>query len=164
MTTTTHFNPFEEGFAEDPYPQYRRLREADPVHQTRLGPVLLTRWADVHQLLRNPAVSVEDRNATGDNLRASPTESTAERAERGNRSILRLDPPDYTRLRRLVSKAFTPRSVARLQPRVEAMVDTILDRLGARGVAQPARTGSRRTSSMKALSSFEAVATVSCNA
>lgn len=132
METTARFDPFEDGFAENPYPQYRRSREADPVHQTSLGPVLLTRWADVHQVLRNPAVSVEDRNATGDNLRASPTERTAERAERGNRAILRLDPPGHTRLRRLVSKAFTPRSVAKLQPRVEAMVATILDDLADR--------------------------------
>ncbi len=132
METKIEFDPFEEGFAQDPYPQYRRLRETDPVHRTSLGPLLLTRWADVHQLLRNPGVSVEDRNATASSLRPTPVPSNAEHAERGNRAILRLDPPDHTRLRRLVSKAFTPRSVAKLQPRVREMVDAILDDLATR--------------------------------
>ncbi|MDQ6696827.1 MAG: cytochrome P450 [Actinomycetota bacterium] len=126
------FDPFEAGFAENPYPQYRRLREAEPVHRTTLGPTLLTRWADVNQLLRNPAVSVEDRNATEGGLRATPTGNDPERAERGNRSILRLDPPDHTRLRKLVSKAFTPRSVAKLQPAIVAMVSDIFDDLASR--------------------------------
>jgi cytochrome P450 len=125
-------NPFEPGFAENPYPQYRRLREADPVHRTPFGPFALTRWADVHQLLRDPSTSVEDRNVTGETMRLAVVEAGPEREERGTKAILNIDPPDHTRLRKLVSKAFTPRTVEQLRPRVQEMVDGLLDDLAAR--------------------------------
>ena len=124
-------NPFEPGFAENPYPQYRRLREAEPVHRTPFGPFMLTRWADVHQLLRDPSTSVEERNAVG-RLRVGSRviEADPEREARWPKAILNIDPPDHTRLRRLVSKAFTPRTVEQLRPRVQQMVDELLDEPG----------------------------------
>lgn len=126
-------NPFEAGFAENPYLQYRRLREAEPVHRTPFGPFMLTRWVDVHQLLRNPSTSVEERNVTGETRRTMIVEADPEREERGTKAILNIDPPDHTRLRRLVSKAFTPRTIEQLRPRVQQMVDELLDDIAARG-------------------------------
>jgi cytochrome P450 len=123
------FDPFADGFDEDPYPQYRQLREAGPVAPTDLGTVLLTRWADVSELLRSRTTSVEDRNAAEGALAMKPVGHTAAHAERGSQAILRLDPPDHTRLRKLVSRAFTPRTIERLRPRVQGMVDTLLDGL-----------------------------------
>jgi len=123
------FDPFEQGFSNDPYPQYLRIREAGRVQPTTLGPVLLTHWADANKVLRDPSVSVEDRNASGAGLRPTLAGNTAERAERGAKAILRLDPPDHTRLRRLMSRAFTPRTVERLRARVQEMVDGMLDDL-----------------------------------
>jgi cytochrome P450 len=121
-------DPFAPGFFEDPYAQYAAIRESGEVHRTLFGPWLLTRWDHVHQLLRDPTTSVEDRNAADDFLRQAPVEGrTEEQLERGSRSILNIDPPDHTRLRRLVSKAFTPRTVQQLQPRVEALVAELLD-------------------------------------
>ncbi len=122
-------NPFEPGFAEDPYRQYGRLRQAEPVHRTPFGPFMLTRWADVHQLLRDPSTSVEDRNVVGETRRSMIAQADPERDERGTKAILNIDPPDHTRLRKLVSKAFTPRTVERLRPRVQQMVDDLLDGL-----------------------------------
>jgi cytochrome P450 len=127
-------DPFAPGFYADPYPQYAALREHDPVHHTFTGGWLVTRWDDVHTLLRNPATSVEDRNLTNPSLIAAAfAEATGEVADRGSRGILRLDPPDHTRIRRLVSKAFTPRTVDLLRPRVVDLVDTLLTTAAERG-------------------------------
>ncbi|MEX0664946.1 MAG: cytochrome P450 [Acidimicrobiia bacterium] len=119
-------NPFEPGFFDDPYSQYRRLRELRPVHQSPFGPWTLTRYDDVSRLLRDPSLSVEDRNAAVDR-RADLFPGDDERQRRGSLAILNLDPPDHTRLRRLVSKAFTPRRVEQLFPRVESLVGGMLD-------------------------------------
>jgi cytochrome P450 len=125
------FDPFENGFHANPYHQYQRVRETEPVHRSALGPVLLTRWEDVNRLLRSPGVSVETANAS-DVRRLQPSHGDPERSERGKQSILRLDPPDHTRLRRLMSRAFTPRTIERLRPRVDEMVSRILDDLATR--------------------------------
>src|SRR3954452_18554538 len=98
-TEPVGLNPFEPGFIQDPYGHYRRLREAEPVNRTPFGPFMLTRWADVHQLLRDPSTSVEDRNIS--DRRALVAEVDPEREERGTKAILNIDPPDHTRLRRL---------------------------------------------------------------
>jgi cytochrome P450 len=130
-------NPFEPGFFDDPYAQYAAVREANPIHQSPLGPWLITRWADVHTLLRTPGTSVEERNITN----AGPTRSErlgevrmagGPMPERSV-AILNIDPPDHTRIRRLVSKAFTPRAVERIRARAGELVDEILDDLAARG-------------------------------
>ena len=128
---TIGLNPFEPGFAENPYEQYRRLRAADPVHRTLFGPFMLTRWADVHQLLRDPSTSVEERNVVGMTPQAIAPGTDPEREERGTKAILNIDPPDHTRLRKLVSKAFTPRTIEQLRPRVQLMVDELLDGLAS---------------------------------
>lgn len=119
-------NPNESGFFDDPYSQYRRLRELRPVNQSPFGPWTLTRYDDVSKLLRDPSLSVEDRNASEDR-RADLFPDDEERRRRGSLAILNLDPPDHTRLRRLVSKAFTPRRVEQLVPRVTNLVDGMLD-------------------------------------
>ncbi len=100
----------------NPYPTYQRLREKDPVHRMRLvDGWVLTRYDDVqamlldHQRFSNWGAGVGDREYTQD------------------RSMLDLDPPDHTRLRALVSKAFTPRSVAALESRIEEIVEELLD-------------------------------------
>jgi cytochrome P450 len=120
-------NPFEPGFFDDPYAQYRRLRELRPVHQSPLGPWTLTRYDDVSRLLRDPSLSVEDANAAVDRRAGRFPDDDEERRQRGSLAILNLDPPDHTRIRRLVSKAFTPRRVEELVPRVQRLVDGMLD-------------------------------------
>ncbi|MFA5882900.1 MAG: cytochrome P450 [Acidimicrobiia bacterium] len=125
-------NPFAPGFFDDPYTQYAALREAAPVHESPFGPWMLTRYEDCVRLLRNPEVSVEDRNA-GVDRRARLFGDDDPRRVRGTRAILNLDPPDHTRLRRLAGKAFTPRRVEALGPRVQALVDAALDRVAPDG-------------------------------
>ncbi|HEV2992941.1 MAG TPA: cytochrome P450 [Acidimicrobiia bacterium] len=122
-------NPFAPGYFEDPYAQYRALRRTAPVHHSPMGPWTITRYEDCSRLLRDPTLSVAERNATAMPRSAVLEAAGYERSERGSRSILNLDPPDHTRIRRLAQQAFTPRRVEALVPRVQALVDGMLDRV-----------------------------------
>ncbi len=128
------FNPFEPGFAESPYPQYRLLLEHHPVQESPFGPWMLFRYDDCFRFLRDPKLSVEDAAVAGANPRAELREQVlGERAERGTRSMLNIDPPDHTRIRGIVQKVFTPRAIEQLAPRVQSLVDAALDAVVARG-------------------------------
>ncbi len=130
-------DPFAPGFYDNPYDQYARLREHDPIHRTALGSWIITRWDDVHAVLRKPGTSVEERNVKGATttrrqVLADMADLSEDRVVRGSKGILNIDPPDHTRLRKLVSKAFTPRAVERIRHRTGELVDAILDDLATR--------------------------------
>ena len=128
-----YFNPLEPGYAENPYPQLAMLREREPVHHSPLGIWVLFRYDDVFTVLRDASMSVEDANITvGDLDRRDQIEAIA-REEGGNpdnrdHAILNIDPPDHTRLRKLLSQGFTPRTIERLRPRIQELVNEALDR------------------------------------
>ncbi|HEY8547692.1 MAG TPA: hypothetical protein VIL36_21665, partial [Acidimicrobiales bacterium] len=135
MTTAEplQYNPFAPGFTEDPYPTYEAFRSADPVHHSPLGVWLLFRHRDVTRFLRDPSLSVEDRNAHETPLTQVEVDALGEREQRGQGAMINRDPPDHTRLRRLVSKAFTPRMVRQFRARVQELVDDALDAAAERG-------------------------------
>ncbi|MFB9833434.1 cytochrome P450 [Actinoallomurus acaciae] len=110
------FDPFAPEFSADPYAQYRALRADGPLIRTSRGLWLSTSFAVCTQVLRDPRFGHGDTGLSG-------------RPPRRVRSFLTLDPPEHTRLRRLVSRAFTARLVERLRPRVSAIVDDLLARL-----------------------------------
>ena len=126
------YNPFDPAFRADPYPFYDRLRSEAPAFDTGFGLVVLTRYADVGHALRSNDFSRDlEANATP---REDPiSQRRRQRASQGSKSILNLDPPDHTRLRRLVSKAFTPTAIEALRQRIETQVDEVLDRAAERG-------------------------------
>jgi cytochrome P450 len=128
-------NPYEPGFFDNPYAQYALVREQDPVHQSPIGAWGVFRYADVHRLLREPNLSVEERNMKPLAFGPDPDIQAMldERSEGGSHAMLNLDPPDHHRLRRLVSKVFTPRMVEELRPRVQQLVDEALDAGRANG-------------------------------
>lgn len=131
--STTLWDPFDPAFRADPYPYYDRLRSEAPAYRAPGGSTVLTRYDDVFSVLRSNEVSRDvEANAIVD-----PNDEVAmrrrERRRGGAKSILNLDPPDHTRLRRLVSKAFTPRQIEVLRPGIEQMVDTALDAAADRG-------------------------------
>jgi pimeloyl-[acyl-carrier protein] synthase len=131
---TLEFNPYLPEVHEDPYPLYARLRDEDPVHRSALGMWVLTRHADVLRVLRDPSMSRNPRSSE----RVELLRSTAEldellTAEEAAPSMLFVDPPDHTRLRTLVNKAFTPAAVERLRPRIEEIVAELLDRVAGTG-------------------------------
>ncbi|MGH2688113.1 MAG: cytochrome P450, partial [Actinomycetota bacterium] len=127
------FDPEAPGFLQDPYAHYRRLREEDPVHRTPFGYWVVSRYADVSAILRDPRFG----KAFG-RLAAAPmtvARGGADSALVGEMSTWMLfrDPPDHTRLRGLVTKAFTPRVVEGMRPRIQAIVDELLDRVADDG-------------------------------
>jgi cytochrome P450 len=134
--TAVSFQPFDPGFLNDPYPHYAALREAVPVERHEFGFWALWRHVDVTEMLK-ARLSVEDSNVTSFGpLREAYDQiyAEADRGRRGDgRSMLDRDPPDHTRLRRLVSQAFTPRTVERLVPVIQSLVDDALDRIADEG-------------------------------
>lgn len=133
VETALTYNPFEPGFIEDPYSRYAAMREADPVHRSELEFWVLFRYDDILRFLRDPSLSVEDRNARMTALDEMVRQLVGDRADRGTRSMLSRDPPDHTRLRKLVTKAFTPRVIQDLRPRIQQLVDEMLDAGERRG-------------------------------
>ncbi|GAA3477100.1 cytochrome P450 [Streptomyces yanii] len=118
----------DPAFVADPFPLYRQLREDGPVRRAviagGLEAWLVTRYEDGIVALSDPRLSSDVRDASDPRLlqRLPATER-----ESVLRNMLRSDPPDHTRLRRLVSNAFTARRVAELRPRVQAITDRLLD-------------------------------------
>jgi cytochrome P450 len=131
--TAAVFNPFEPGYLENPYAAFARLREHDPVHLTPFGVWYVSRYDDVLRLTRDPSLSVDDTNAKPTMLDALRDEVLGEDRNQRNQSMLDRDPPDHTRLRRLVSRAFTPKRIAELRGRVQELVDAKLDKAAATG-------------------------------
>ena len=121
------FNPMDPDFVADPYPTYHRLQAEDPVHESPLGFWVLTRYEDVVAALRDPRFAKE-----------AIFPIVAARFGLTNigpgLSMLDRDPPDHTRLRGLVSKAFTPRVVEGLRPHIQRIVDGLLDQVEGAGV------------------------------
>ncbi len=124
------FNPFDPAFRADPYPLYRRMREQEPRHLSPLGFWVLSRHDDCLAVLKDRRMSSDERRSpafqqTG-SVRRVDSGAAASVMEEA-RPFLFMDPPDHTRLRGLVSKAFTARVVERLEPRVQELVDELLD-------------------------------------
>ena len=127
------FTPLDPAFRADPYPFYDALREHDPVHRSG-DAIILTRYEDVAYTLRSNDFSRDiEANANEPTDPLARAKRDRRRSRNASKTILNLDPPDHTRLRRLVSKAFTPSSIERLRPRVQQLVDDVLDRATARG-------------------------------
>ena len=122
------YDPFTDEMRFDPYEGYRALRSGHPVHWHPIFRAwLVSRFDDVTTVLRDPTMSV-DRGAMGD---LELLELSDEAIEAIRVSLLMLDPPDHTRIRGLVNKAFTPRVVERLRPRIEEIVAQLLDEMAA---------------------------------
>ena len=127
------FDPFEPGFVESPYDQYRRLREHDPVHWSDLlEGWVLTRYDDVVAVLRDPAVSVELGNARSTGVVSLQRERQSRSGRPSDTLVLR-DDPDHHRLRKLLARPFGPRPVERLRAMVTARVDAAVADLAPRG-------------------------------
>ncbi|HEX8006553.1 MAG TPA: cytochrome P450, partial [Trebonia sp.] len=131
MTETPQTERFGAEYFQDPLGHFARLREdraVTPVVMPDGGRVwLVTRYADVRGALADPRLAKDWlAHMTPDGWTPDPVNGYL------NRHLLNMDPPDHTRLRRLVSKAFTPRRVESLRPRVEAITASLADAIEGR--------------------------------
>ncbi|MET9539631.1 cytochrome P450 [Streptomyces sp. NPDC006553] len=125
--------PALSALVDDPHTAYAILREAGPVHRIT-GPDglpvwLVTRYADVRRLLADPRLSLDKAHRLPGNYRGFSLPAALDA------NLLNMDPPDHTRIRRLVTKAFTPGRVEQMRPDVQLLADQLLDAVADRGHA-----------------------------
>ena len=140
MSTTQRYDLYSPEFRARTHETYARMREESPVH---LQPGLdgetpiwfVTRYEDVVTVLSDNERFVVDAKLalTEDELRAMDEASPLPNDDRINTSLLTMDGEDHRRLRQLVAKAFTPRMVERMRPRIQEIADDLVDRVAAEG-------------------------------
>ena len=119
----------DPGVIADPYPLLRELRETSPVHKLGFADFwILTRFQDCRVVLRDQRLGKAGPGDLVPSLRGAPSRDAG-----GDRSMLFLNPPDHTRIRSLVSRAFTPRRVEELRASIDAMTADLLDDLATTG-------------------------------
>src|SRR5467141_2354914 len=129
--TEPMFNPLSPDFIRDPYPHYARLRTSDPVHLTPLGMFVASRHAEASLVLRDKRFGKDYVERT---IRRYGPDIMKEPVFRNmSHLMLQQDPPDHTRLRGLVVKAFTARRVEDMRPCIQQIVDETLDRIIPQG-------------------------------
>ncbi|MDA9467423.1 cytochrome P450 [Bradyrhizobium sp. CCBAU 53415] len=125
------FNPLSPDFIRDPYPHYDRLRTLDTIHVTPFGQFVTSRHAEVSLVLRDKRFGKDFAERT---MRRYGPEIMNEPVFRSmSYWMLQADPPDHTRLRGLVVKAFTARRVEDMRPRIQEIVDQAIDAVIDRG-------------------------------
>src|SRR5262245_52235103 len=128
------FNPWLEENRRDPYPAYRRLRESAPIRWNRWQRSwLLSRYEDVAEVLRDPRFTTDRRALLPFRVMRRASRRHPDFVNLLDRNLLMLDGEEHRRVRSLVSKAFTPRRVEALRPRVEEIVDELLEAVAGRG-------------------------------
>ena len=118
----------DAAFLADPFPVYRALREHAPVHLMPDGSYFLSRYDDCAVVYRDPETWSSDKRVD-----FRPSLGDGALYEHHTTSLVFNDPPYHSRVRKLLAPAFTPRALMALQPRIEALVDRLLDRAAARG-------------------------------
>jgi|HigsolmetaAR206D_1030411.scaffolds.fasta_scaffold02454_1 unspecific monooxygenase len=113
------FDPFDPEFVSDPYPTYRRMRENGPVLRTPVGMVFVTGHEEASRVLRDPAFGWGDGDLVADQFVPNPDGPPL-------RPLMFLDPPDHTRIRSLVGRAFSGRAMERIRHRAEAIVERLV--------------------------------------
>ena len=125
------FNPLSPDFIRNPYPHYERMRTTDPVHLTPLGMYVASRHAEASLVMRDKRFGKDYVERTirryGPKIMDEPVFRSM------SHWMLQQDPPDHTRLRGLVVKAFTARRVEDMRPRIQQIVDETLDRIIPQG-------------------------------
>src|SRR6202012_5669954 len=130
-TTEPLFNPLSPDFIRDPYPHYERLRSTDPMHVNAHGAFVASRHAEASLVLRDKRFGKDYVERTIRRYGPKIMEEPVFRSM--SHWMLQQDPPDHTRLRGLVVKAFTARRVEDMRPRIQEIVDQTLDAIIPKG-------------------------------
>ena len=136
------FAPHDPAFLADPYPALNALREATPgFWNEQTGQWTITRFSDVHEALRDRRLgrSYTPRYTHAQFGRPEPDTRWAAFHQHEAWSLLCLEPPDHTRIRRLVAKVFTPRAVAAMRPEIERWSRRTPRRMSRQGAIRIAR-------------------------
>jgi cytochrome P450 len=130
---TSPINLLDPSYTDDPYPALAALREGPGVARDAFGLVwFVTRHDDVDRLVHDRSLSSDPRNGDPGTLDAVMEARNSMGADERQVSMLFLDPPDHTRLRGLVNKAFTPRAIEAMRPRAAELANELLDRVAGR--------------------------------
>jgi cytochrome P450 len=125
------FNPLSPDFIRDPYPHYERLRNTDPMHVNAHGAFVASRHAEVSLVLRDKRFGKDYVERTI--RRYGPKIMDEPMFRSMSHWMLQQDPPDHTRLRGLVVKAFTARRIEDMRPRIQEVVDQTIDAVFEKG-------------------------------
>jgi cytochrome P450 len=111
-----HYNPYAWDIHDDPFPTYRRLRDEAPAYyNAELNFYALSRYDDVMEALHDPETFCSKEGITLEPRSPLPL-------------IITMDPPEHTKMRRLISRTFTPRRMAQLEPHIRSLADSYMDR------------------------------------
>ena len=129
----TQYDLFSPTFKADPFPTFARMRQETPIHahQAPDGSTIwyITRYEDVSAVLRDDENFCKDPRNARDSTAPGAASRRSATHKRINENMLFSDPPDHTRLRSLVSQAFTPHRIDKLAPRVQTIANDLLDQV-----------------------------------
>ena len=128
MPFTFELDALPVDFFDDPFPYYHELRQQHPFYRAADGSLLLSRYADVAQVYRNPQAFISDKH---DLFR--PKYGDSPLFEHHTTSLVFNDPPYHSRVRRLIAGALKPAAVKAMAPALERFVDGLLDHVESRG-------------------------------
>lgn len=127
------FDPFSPDFAQDPYPTYKRLREEDPIHWSPLGFWILTRFEDIEFIQRDRRFGQDIQHLLTRKYPNDPNIMDEPSSKTLAELIIMKEPPDHTRIRKLLVKAFNTRAVNAMRQQIQRVIDELLDRLVPKG-------------------------------
>ena len=125
----TDYDFFSPDVAVDPFPLFDRLREEDPVYETSFGYWYVSRYDDANRLLRDPVLGAGRGVPDSMGITSGPLYDLM------TTWMMAIDGPAHTRVRKLISRAFTPRAVEAMRPQIQSIADGLLDAIGSRGEA-----------------------------
>ena len=132
MPSTPIYDPTRDDVRRDPFPLYQRLRDEDPVHWSpAMRSWIVTRYEDVREVAMTRDMSPDRLTPFYESLRGERREILAEVMRYLRLWLVFRDPPEHTRLRRLMNVVFLPQAIAGMRPQIEAVVNEILDGLDA---------------------------------
>lgn len=130
------FDPYDPAVMEDPYPSYSYLRDEDPIHYSNvLRSWVLTRYDDVRPGLNDPRLSADRITPYLNRLSPDAREKVKTVGPMLQKWAVFMDPPDHTRMRKLLNHGFTSTALAEFRPKVEVIVAEMIDRLVEKGAA-----------------------------
>lgn len=129
-TLVDPLNPLTPEFLQNPYPTYRQLREEAPIFWSEKSKYwLITRYEDVHSILKDMSYEKQLQRWKQVNPMMKMIPEVSKLIDTRSKWMLNMNPPDHTRLRGLVNRAFTPKMVNEMRPHIQEIADYIIDRL-----------------------------------